>query len=59
MKKFMLMLVQTVFILSSFYLIASAGAIFLDWLLADYARLIAFMIVTLYVTGRFMYKEML
>ena len=59
MKKFLLMVTQSMVILSIFYLIASVGAVLLDWLLADYTRLIAFMIVMLYTTGKFMYKEML
>lgn len=59
MKKFLMLLTQTAFLLSSFYLIACAGAIFLNWLLEDYSRLIAFMIVNFYIVGRFMYREML
>lgn len=59
MKKFAMLVTQTIFILSALYLIASVGAVMLDWLLADYARLVAFMIVNLYITGRIIYREML
>ena len=59
MKKFAMLVTQTIFILSALYLIASVGAVMLDWLLADYSRLVAFMIVSLYITGRVIYREML
>jgi len=59
MKKFAMLVTQTIFILSALYLIASVGAVMLDWLLADYGRLVAFMIVNLYITGRIIYREML
>lgn len=59
MKKFAMLVTQTIFILSALYLIASVGAVMLDWLLADYTRLCAFMIVNLYITGRIIYREML
>lgn len=59
MKKFTMLVTQTIFILSALYLIASVGAVMLDWLLADYVRVIAFTIVNLYITGRVIYREML
>jgi hypothetical protein len=59
MKKFTMLVTQTIFILSALYLIASVGAVMLDWLLVDYVRVIAFTIVNLYITGRVIYREML
>lgn len=59
MKKFLMLLTQTTFLLSALYLVASVGAVMLDWLLADYSRLVAFMIVQLYIVGRIIYREML
>lgn len=59
MKKLLMLLTQTTFLLSALYLVASVGAVMLDWLLADYVRVIAFTIVNLYITGRIIYREML
>ena len=59
MKKLLMLLTQTAFLLSALYLVASVGAVMLDWLLADYVRVIAFTIVNLYITGRIIYREML
>lgn len=57
--KFLKLLWQTAFLMSGLYLVASVGAVMLDWLLADYTKAVAFIIVMLFISGRFMYKEML
>ena len=57
--KFLKLMWQTAFLMSALYLVASVGAILLDWLLADYTRAIAFIIVMLFISGRILYKEML
>lgn len=57
--KFLKLLWQTSFLMSALYLVASVGAIMLDWLLVDYTRAVAFIIVMLFISGRIIYKEML
>ena len=57
--KFLKLLWQTAFLMSAMYLIASVGAIMLEWLLADYSRAVAMIIVMLFISGRIIYKEML
>lgn len=57
--KFLKLLWQTAFLMSALYLVASVGAIMLEWLLADYSRAVAMIIVMLFISGRIIYKEML
>jgi hypothetical protein len=59
MMKFLKLLWQTAFLISALYLIASVGAIMIDWLLADYSRAVAMIIVALFISGRILYKEVL
>lgn len=59
MKKFTMLVLQSTFLLSVLYLVASVGAVMLEWLMADYTRSIAFLIVIGYISGRVIYKEML
>lgn len=57
--KFLKLLWQTAFLMSALYLVASVGAVMLEWLLADYSRAVAMIIVMLFISGRIIYKEML
>lgn len=57
--KFLKLLWQTAFLMSAMYLVMSVGAIMFEWLLADYTRAVAMIIVMLFISGRIIYKEML
>ena len=59
MMKFLKLLWQTAFLMSALYLVACVGAIMWEWLLADYSRAVAMIIVMLFISGRILYKEML